>query len=250
MRPNRLREMWKGGKRATNCWLQIPASFSAEFMAHQGWDSVTIDMQHAPVDSAAAYEMLVAVSTTDVVPIVRVPWNEPGTIMRVLDYGAYGVMCPTIDTVEDCASFVGAARYAPMGYRSVGPMRGLLYGGRDYVAKANETVLTIAQIETKAGLENMDAIARTPGLDMLFVGPSDLGISLGRPVKPDQTDPVVVAAIDAILKSAHDAGIYAGIFCASADYGLAMMQKGFDLATVVSDKGLLGQGASLREKFA
>ncbi|HTW36610.1 MAG TPA: aldolase/citrate lyase family protein [Rhizomicrobium sp.] len=250
MRPNRLREMWKTGKRANNCWLSIPSAFSAEIMAHQGWDSVTIDMQHAPIDDAAAYAMLVAVSTTDAVPIVRVASNEPGAILRVLDWGAYGVMCPTIETVEACRAFVGAARYAPLGARSISPGRASLYAGPDYVAKANETVLVIAQIETKLGLENVDAIAHTPGLDMLFVGPSDLGHSLGREAKPDQTDPVVVAAIDRILEAAHAAGIYAGIWCASADYGLAMMQKGFDLTTVVYDRGLLGAGAALRGKFA
>src|SRR3974390_3216157 len=107
MRANRLREMWAAGKRATNCWLSIPSSYSAEIMAHQGWDSVTIDMQHGPIDDASAHAMLVAVSTTNAVPIVRVPSNEPGVVMRVLDYGAYGVMCPTIDTKEDCARFVG-----------------------------------------------------------------------------------------------------------------------------------------------
>ena len=250
MRPNRLREMWKAGKRATNCWLAIPSSHSAEIMAHQGWDSVLIDMQHAPTDFAMAYQMLVAVSTTDVVPIVRVPGNEPSAVMRVLDYGAYGVMCPTIDTVEECKRFVGAARYAPQGTRSVSPGRAALYGGPDYLAKANETILTIAQIETKRGLENVDAIARVPGLDMLFIGPSDLGLSLGRAAKPDQTDPVVVAAIDRILAAARMTGIGAGIFCASPDYGLQMMQKGFDLVTVVTDVMLLGQAAALRAKFA
>ncbi|HUO91290.1 MAG TPA: aldolase/citrate lyase family protein [Rhizomicrobium sp.] len=250
MRPNRLREKWKQGKRATNCWLSIPSAFSAETMAHQGWDSVTIDLQHAPTDDAMAYAMLVAVSTTDTVPLVRVPGIEPGIITRVLDWGAYGVICPTINNVEECRNFVGAVRYAPLGYRSVGPGRAVLYGGRDYVAKANETVLAIAQIETKQGLENVDAIARTPGLDMLFVGPNDLGLSLGRTAMPDQTDPVVVEAINAVLKAAHAAGIYAGIWCASADYGLEMMRKGFDLTTVVSDRGLLGTGAALRQKFA
>jgi 4-hydroxy-2-oxoheptanedioate aldolase len=242
--------MWKAGKRANNCWLSIPSVFSAETMAHQGWDSVTIDLQHAPTEDAMAYAMLVAVSTTDTVPLVRVPTNEPGKITRVLDWGAYGVICPTINTVEEAVRFVDAVRYAPLGKRSVGPGRAVLYAGRDYVAKANETVLAIAQIETKLGLENVDAIARTPGLDVLFVGPNDLGLSLGREAKPDQTDPVVVAAIDAVLKAAHAAGIYAGIWCASADYGRQMMQKGFDLTTVVSDRGLLGAGTALREKFA
>jgi len=250
MRPNRLREMWAAGKKANNCFLAIPSSISAETIAHQGWDSVTIDMQHAAVDSAAAYQMLVAVSTSDTVPLVRVPWNEPGTIMRMLDYGAYGVMCPTIDTVEDCVRFVGAVRYAPDGYRSVGPFRAALYAGRDYLAKANETVLAIAQIETKPGLDNVEAIAKVPGIDMLYIGPSDLGLALGRTAAPDQTDPVVVDAIDRILAAAHAAGIRAGIYCASVDYGRKMVEKGFDLVTVCNDRQLLAQGGVIREKMA
>ena len=193
--------------------------------------------------------MLTAVSTTDCVPIVRVPWNDPGDIMRVLDAGAYGVMCPTIETAEQAMRFVGAARYAPAGYRSVGPNRALLYGGADYIARANETVLTIAQIETAGGLENVDAIARVPGLDMLLVGPSDLGLSLGRSAQPDQTDPVIVEAIDRILQAAHGAKIKAGIFCADADYAQKMKSKGFDLVTVTSDIGMIGTGKALARRF-
>jgi 4-hydroxy-2-oxoheptanedioate aldolase len=249
MRPNRLRELWAEGRRATNCWLALPSLLSAEIMAHQGWDSVTIDQQHGPIDDAMAYAMLVAASTTDAVPLLRVRWNEPGAIMRALDWGAYGVICPSVDTVDDCARFVGAARYAPLGYRSIGSARATLYAGRDYLERANETVLAIAQIETRRGLDNVDSIAATPGLDMLYVGPSDLGLSLGRTAKPDQTDELVVAAIDRILAAAHRAGIRAGIYCASAEYALAMMQKGFDLVTVLSDTAMLRHGETARAKF-
>lgn len=249
MRPNRLREIWAQGRSATNCWLALPSLLSAETMAHQGWESLTVDMQHGPIDDAMAYAMLVAVSTTDAVPLLRVRWNEPGAVMRALDWGAYGVICPSIDTAEECARFVGAARYEPNGYRSIGSARATLYAGRDYMAKANETVLAIVQIETKEGLENVDAIAAVPGLDMLYVGPSDLGLSLGRTAKPDQTDEVVVAAIDRILAAAHAAGIRAGIYCASAEYALAMMKKGFDLVTVLSDTAMLRHGEAVRAKF-
>jgi 4-hydroxy-2-oxoheptanedioate aldolase len=127
-----------------------------------------------------------------------VAWNEPGDVMRALDAGAYGVICPNIDTREDCARFVGACRYPPAGYRSFGPKRGLLYGGLDYVHHANDTILTIIQIETATGLKNIDDIAKVPGLDMLYVGPSDLGLALGREARQNQTDPVVLEAIDKI----------------------------------------------------
>jgi 4-hydroxy-2-oxoheptanedioate aldolase len=249
MRANRLREIWRAGRKASNCWLSLASVFAAETIAHQGWDSVLIDMQHAPTDFATVYAMLIAVSTTDTVPLVRVPWNEPDEIQRVLDAGAYGVMCPSIETVEDAQRFVGAARYHPMGYRSVGPNRAALYGGADYVAHANETILTIAQIETAKGLANMEAIAKVPGLDMLFVGPSDLALSLGRPMNPNPDDKVTLEAVDRILHTAHAAGIYAGMFSLDPEYARTMMKKGFDLVTCTADITMIGAGKKMAGSF-
>jgi 4-hydroxy-2-oxoheptanedioate aldolase len=194
--------------------------------------------------------MFAAISTTDTVPMMRVAWNMPGDVMRALDAGAYGVICPNIDTPEECARFVGACHYPPGGYRSVGPKRGLLYGGADYIGHANATILTIAQIESRKGLENMDAIAAVPGLDMLYVGPSDLGLALGREARQNQTDPVVMEAVDRILAAAHRAGLRAGMHCAGAAYARAMVEKGFDLVTVTSDEMLLAQGRAERDKMA
>jgi len=246
MRPNKLRELWKSGKRANNIWLSLGNAYAAEIIAHQGWDSVTIDLQHAPADYKDALAMLTAVSTTGCVPIVRVPSNDPGEIQRVLDAGAYGVMCPTIETVEEAKRFVGAARYAPLGYRSAGPNRAALYGGADYTARANETILTMAQIETRKGFENMEAIAKTPGLDMLFVGPSDLGLSLGTTDgHANPMDKDTQAAIEKILATAHAAGIHAGIFGTTAEFAKAMFAKGFDLVTVTTDATMLGAGKTL-----
>ena len=245
MRPNRLREIWKAGKKANNIWLSLGNAYAAELIAHQGWDSVTIDLQHAPADFKDALGMLTAVSTTDCVPLVRVPWNAPDAVMRVLDAGAYGVICPMVDTPEEAKAFVHAARYAPMGSRSVGPNRARLYGGDDYMAHANGTVLTIAQIETKKALDNVDAIARTPGLDMLFVGPSDLGLSLGTAGNANPTDKVTLDAIDRICAAAHDAGIAAGIFGTTAEFAKTMFARGFDLVTVTTDATLLASGKDL-----
>jgi 4-hydroxy-2-oxoheptanedioate aldolase len=234
MRENRLRAMFAAKKRATNIWLSVPAAYSAEIIAHQGFDSVTVDLQHGQSDYASMCAMLTAVSTTATVPLVRVQWNDPGEVMRALDAGAYGVICPTINNRAEAERFVGACRYAPLGYRSVGPNRAVLYAGSDYLAKSNETVLSIVQIETADGLKNVEEIAGVKGLDMLYVGPSDLGLSLGREAQMDQTDPIVVAAIDKVLATAH---------CVSLDYANAMFAKGFDLVTVASDAGLLMAGA-------
>lgn len=249
MRPNRLKQIWAAGKAAANCWLTLPGGLAAEMLAHQGWDSLTVDLQHGHSDFNAMTAMFTAISTTDTVPLVRVPWNDPGDVMRALDAGAYGVICPYVETVDDAARFVGACRYAPAGYRSVGPKRGFLYGGPDYIERANDTVLAIAQIESVAGLENAAAIAAVPGLDMLYVGPADLGIALGRPPRQNPDDAVVMAAVDRILAAAKGAGIRAGMHCAGPDFALAMIAKGFDLVTVISDEGLLAAGKAVRAKI-
>jgi 4-hydroxy-2-oxoheptanedioate aldolase len=249
MRPNRLKQMWDEGRPADNYWQTLPSALAAEIAAHQGWDSLTIDMQHGQIDYPAMCALLTAISTTRAVPLVRVPWHEPGDVMRALDAGAYGVLCPSIETAEQCERFVGACRYAPRGYRSVGPRRAVLYAGADYVQHANDAVLAIAQIETATGMANLREIATVKGLDMLYIGPSDLGLSLGRTAKPDQTDPVVVEAIDAVLGCTKEVGIRSGIFCKSADYARAMRNKGFDLVTVTSDEGLIMAGSDLRSKF-
>jgi 4-hydroxy-2-oxoheptanedioate aldolase len=249
MRANRLREIWTSGRAATNCWTGIPSSLVAETLSHQGWDSITVDMQHGHLDWSSAYAMLTAISTTDAVPLFRVAWNAPGDVMRALDGGAYGVICPNIETREECERFVGACLYAPKGYRSVGPRRAVFYGGSDYVAGANGTILTIVQVETARGLKNVEEIAAVPGLDMIYIGPNDLGLSLGREAKSDQTDPVVVEAIDRILAVAKARGVRAGIWCRTVAYSKAMMAKGFDLVTVTSDGDLLAGGATMAAQF-
>ncbi|TDI60874.1 MAG: 2,4-dihydroxyhept-2-ene-1,7-dioic acid aldolase [Alphaproteobacteria bacterium] len=245
MRPNRLWDIWAAGRAASNCWLNIPSPYVAELIAHQGWDSITIDLQHGMIGMKDAYAMLTAISTTDCVPLVRVPWNEPASIMQALDAGAYGIIAPMINSREECEAFVGACRYAPDGYRSVGPNRAVLYGGSDYLDKANRTVLTIAMIETVEALAALEEICTTPGLDAVLVGPSDLGLSMGREAKSNQTDPEVVKAIDHILEIAKGAGRKTAIFNSNVDYAKQMAAKGFDLVTVASDTGMIKSGAGL-----
>ena len=249
MRANRIRELWASGKPALNCWITLPGTLAAEMLAHQGWDSLTVDLQHGGSDFTAICAMFAAISTTNTVPLMRVSWNTPGDVMRALDAGAYGVICPNIESVEECERFVGACHYPPDGYRSFGPKRGLLYGGKDYVHHANKTILTIIQIETLKGLQNVDAIAAVKGLDMLYVGPSDLGLALGREARQNQTDPVVMEAVDKILAAAKRAGRFAGMHCTSAEYALEMIEKGFHFVTVISDEGLLAKGAEVRAQI-
>ncbi len=243
MRENRLRTLWNENKTAVNGWLAVPNSFSAEVMAHQGWDTLTIDMQHGVIDYAAMVTMLQAISTTPTVPVVRVPWLEPGIIMKSLDAGAYAVICPMVNTREDAQKLIAYTNYAPKGTRSFGPVRASLYGGADYAAKANETVVAFAMIETAQALDNLDDILSVDGLEAIYIGPSDLSLALGcRPVF-DDPDPKAVQAIEHILERAQAHGVVAGIHNGVPEVALARAAKGFRFVTVASDARLLAAGS-------
>ena len=210
MRENRLRTLWQADQAVVNGWLAIGNSFSAETMAHQGWDSLTIDLQHGVIDYPAMVTMLQAISTTATVPVVRVPWLEPGIIMKALDAGAYAVICPMINSREDAQKLVAYTHYAPRGTRSFGPLRALLYGGADYPQHANDTVVAFAMIETAQALEKLDDILSVEGLDAIYIGPSDLSLSMGcRPVF-DDVDPPVAQAIRHIAERAKAHGVQCG----------------------------------------
>jgi 4-hydroxy-2-oxoheptanedioate aldolase len=243
MRENKLRQIWKTGAAAVNGWLAIPNGFSAETMAHQGWDSLTVDMQHGVVDYQAMVGMLQAISTTDTVPIVRVPWLEPGILMKTLDAGAYGVICPMVNTREDAQNLVAWTHYAPRGTRSFGPVRALLYGGADYPAAANETIVTFAMIETARALDNLDDILSVPGLDAIYIGPSDLSLALGCKPTFDDLDPKAAEAVDHILARAKAHGVVAGIHNGTPEAALARIARGFQFVTISSDARLMATGA-------
>jgi 4-hydroxy-2-oxoheptanedioate aldolase len=243
MRDNHLRTLWKSGGAAVNGWLAIPNSFATETMAHQGWDALTVDMQHGVVDYQAMVTMLQAISTTDTVPVVRVPWLEPGILMKTLDAGAYAVICPMVNTREDAQKLVAWTSYAPRGTRSFGPVRALLYGGADYPLHANDTIVRFAMIETAQALDNLDAILSVEGLDAVYIGPSDLSLSLGCTPTMDDLEPKAAQAVDHILARAKSHGLVAGIHNTGPDSALARIAKGFQFVTVSSDARLIAAGA-------
>ena len=243
MRPNRLRQLWAEDKAAINGWLGIPDSFSAELMAHQGWDTLTIDMQHGVIDYAALVPMLQAISTTPTVPVVRVPWLEPGILMKALDAGAYALICPMINTREDAQKLVAYTHYAPQGTRSFGPIRASLYGGADYPEHANSTIVTFAMIETAQALDNLDSILSVEGLDAIYIGPSDLSLSLGCKPVFDDVDPPVQQAIEHIVARARAHGVVAGIHNGRADVARSRVELGFRFVTLGSDARILAAGS-------
>ncbi len=244
MRENRVRGIWAEGKAALNGWLHIPSAWSAELIAHQGWDSITVDMQHGMMGMETAIQMLQAISSTDVLPMARVNWNTPGDIMKLLDAGAYGIICPMIETREECEAFVGACRFPPAGYRSHGPTRPRIIVGEDYADDANQQVITLAMIETVKGFENRDEIMSVAGLDGVFVGIGDLRLTMTGAAGFDAADPTVDELLNAILASARQHGIIAGLFAAGADHGIEMIRRGYQFVSIGTDTVILANASA------
>ena len=244
MRKNKLKELFKKGKPIINSWLSVPSSFSAEVMSNQGWDSITIDMQHGLIDYENATKMLQAVSTTETVPMARVNWNEPGQIMKILDAGCYGIICPMVSNKKEAEKFVQACQYPPNGYRSFGPIRANIYGGSDYAKHANDEILKLAMVETKEALEKLDEILTTPNLDGVYIGPADLSLAVGEEPGFDKSENTkAYKEILRILESAQKKNLLTGIHNGSAEYALKMIEKGFNLVTVGSDSRYIASGA-------
>jgi 4-hydroxy-2-oxoheptanedioate aldolase len=216
---------------------------SAEIMARAGWDALTVDLQHGMADYTAMTAMLAVVGQTPTVPLVRVPWNDPAHIMRALDAGALGVICPMIETPEDARRFAAACLYPPEGGRSFGPIRARLVHGDGYPAAANRFVLPIAMIETRAAVESLDAIAAIPGLAGLYIGPSDLASNLGFRPGFDRREPELLDVIRRIRDAAKANGLAACLHCGAPDYAAEFAGEGFDLVTISSDARFVEAGA-------
>jgi 4-hydroxy-2-oxoheptanedioate aldolase len=235
MIPNRLRQLWAEGHATANGWLSIGSPFVAEVMAAQGYDSLTVDMQHGALDYSATLPMLQAMRASGVVPMVRVPWLEPGIIMKSLDAGAYGIICPMVNTAEDAARFVSYVRYPPIGQRSFGPTRASYAVGPDYATEANGQILTFAMIETAEALQNLDAIVATPHLDGVYVGPADLTISLSGNTLPtgfDREEPMMIDALKRIADACNRAGIIASLHCGAVEYAMRAVGWGYRMTTI------------------
>ncbi len=233
MRPNQIRTRLDAGEIVVNAWLSIGSSYSAEGVGHSGVHSVTIDLQHGMLDFSVALQMLQAISSTPATPLVRVPSLDTAQIMHLLDAGAYGVICPMISTPEQSAELVAACRYPPTGKRSFGPSRGLLYGGSDYVAEADATVMVIPMIETAEAVDRIEEILDVDGIDMVYLGPNDMAFALdGHAGFPR---PKSEAALVRVLQAAMRRDIPAGIFCGSGEEARARAGEGFRLVTPGND---------------
>ena len=242
MKQQSLRNCWLEGKGAINAWCSIPSAVTAEMMSMNDFDSITIDMQHGLVDYQMALNMLQVISGSGKTPMVRVPWNEPGIIMKSLDAGALGIICPMINTPEDATNFVGATKYAPVGHRSSGPTRAMMVHGPEYHNESNDNIISLAMIETVEALDNVEKIAATEGLTGIYIGPSDLSISMGYKPGLDRSEPEMVEAIKRIETACINNNIKVGIHCLSPSYLKNKLSNGYNLATLASDVRIYSAG--------
>ena len=229
--------MSRGGVVAA--WCAVPSPFLAETMACSGFDAITIDLQHGVQEYGHAVSSLQAIDGRGVPVLCRVPWNEPGILMKVLDAGFNGVICPLVNTRHDAEALVRACYYPPMGGRSFGPYRASATHGAGYFDRANDWVVVLPMIETMEAVQNLDEILSVPGISGVYIGPNDLALSMGLP--PQLVPPNLMPAapvreqILGILAKVRAADKLAGIACGSPTMVTHMQQAGFHLTTLCSD---------------
>jgi len=249
-----LKERWADGESTLGAWCMMPGALGVESVGSLGFDWVLIDMQHGCMDFEGALEMIRAADLHGMAPIVRVPWNEPGIIGRVLDAGALGILVPMIQDARDAERMVEACLYPPAGRRSFGPIRVNTRDGVGYFLTANERVAVIPMIETREALENVEAIAATPGVDALFVGPFDLSIALGLMPGDNDGESVFDDAIDKIVAAARKHGRALAVL-SNAEVAPLRLKQGFQMVSVSTDSNALVASsaaslAAVRERVA
>lgn len=243
---NTLKEAWAKGQTTLNGWMSGGDAFAAEIMASVGFDSLTVDMQHGFLNYSNVMGQFQAIRASGIVPMARVPWLEPGAIMKAMDAGALGIICPMVNTADQAAELVSYMRYPPVGTRSYGPIRAVYHHGPGYFDAANDNVLAIAMVETDEAVQNIEAICATEGLDGIYIGPSDLTLGLtGRKYRVglDREEDEMIEAIQRIKDIAQSRGLRVGIHCGGAPYATRAAGWGFNFVTVGSELTLLAAAA-------
>ena len=247
---NPLRGARAEGRPAFGLWSMVPGSFGVDLIAAAGPDYVCIDQQHGLADLGDLIPMLAAVEAAGVTSLVRVPRNDPADIGKVLDAGARGIIVPLVNDASEAARAARACRYPPEGDRSYGPARAsVVLGTGDPVALGRE-VSCIVMVETREGLENVEEIAATPGVDGIYVGPADLALSLGLPASLDIVEPAHVEAVAKVKEACKRHGIIAGIHTGSAEVARKHAEAGFDMITAGMDHALLAEAVRSTLKVA
>jgi 4-hydroxy-2-oxoheptanedioate aldolase len=230
-----IHQAWSAGKAARNAWITIPDAYLVETVAARGEvEAVTLDLQHGLFDTRSAIDSVRAIALHGKAPLVRLPDGNPGLIGFLLDAGVTGLIAPMVESVDEIERMVSACRYAPAGRRSYGPTRATLAVGADAFALAEQSLL-FAMVESRRGLERCEALAAVEGLSGLFVGPGDLGLSLGLGPGQDREEPEIRAALERVVKVCREAGKRCAVHAGGASYAAKMAAAGFDLVTVWVD---------------
>ncbi|MDO9436260.1 HpcH/HpaI aldolase/citrate lyase family protein [Hydrogenophaga sp.] len=243
MRANPMKDIWARGGAVVSAWLSIPSPITAEMLGHQGYDVATLDLQHGMISFEQMLHMFQALSATPAMPMARLASNDATHIGRVLDAGAYSVICPMINSAKEAEAFVSACRYYPHGVRSYAPVRGQIYGGPDYFPKANDEIVKLAMVETRAGFDALDEILAVDGLDGIFIGPNDLAIAFGCPPVSESDHAEVRDAIAHVCERTRAAGKVAGILCSGPQAALKRVEQGFSFVSAGGDIFMLAQAA-------
>jgi 4-hydroxy-2-oxoheptanedioate aldolase len=243
MRTNKAKELWKQGKTPSMAWLSTADTYGAEIMANSGFDTLVLDMQHGMTISPNLMGLwLQAVSTTQTVPFVRVPWNEPVFIQWALDAGAYGIIAPLVNNREEAMKAAGACRFPPEGFRSSGPNRVRFYGGDDYVEQANREIVCLVMVEDIRTVAKVEELA-VPGVDGFYIGPADLALSMGIKISDYLKSKEHASACQRVLEVAKAKNIIAGIHCGSVEEVNQRMAQGFRFCPAINDASALQAAA-------
>jgi 4-hydroxy-2-oxoheptanedioate aldolase len=230
---------WAEGGRSLGAWCSLADPVAVQLFAGQGYDWVSVDRQHGTATDANTPALLQAIAAAGAAPVVRVRWNTPGEIMWALDMGAHAVIVPMVESAGEAARAAAACRFPPRGIRSYGPVRGA-FG--PHPAANDAAVACLVMVETAAALAVVGEIAAADGVDGIFVGPTDLAISLG--VTPGTTPPVLVEAAERVVAACDQAGIVPGIYGGEPERARFWAARGFRMISICSDTARLGQAAA------
>ncbi len=244
-----LRDIWRGGGVTLGGWLAVPSVVTAEATARAGFDFVCIDTQHGAIEYSDAVAMIQAILLGGSRPIVRVPWNEPGIIGKMLDAGAQGIIVPMVNSVSEAEAAVRSCRYFPNGARSYGPGMAAPRVDGSYPEWADQHVAVIPMIETTKAVDAIDDILAVEGIDAIYVGPADLSITLGLKPGNNDDEPSFTEALDAIVAGCRKAGVVAGIH-ATGSLTPKRLEVGFTMVTVTSDIVAMRLGLAAELKAA
>ena len=242
MKTNSVRAKLKRGEPSIGTWLNLGDSVAAQLMASAGFDWLTVEMEHSHATFANAACCSAIVAASGCVPLVRVPLNTAENIKRVLDTGAWGIIVPLVNSRAECEAVVRAARYRPLGQRTIGGQLGPANFATDaatYFARANDEILVVVMAETAEAVANIDDILSVPGIDAVFIGPNDLHASLGAAPAFDSDLPAFNDALALILASAKRHGVAPGIHVADAAQAKRRIAEGWQFIAITSEVGMM-----------